>query len=159
MYIKLKTVKAHEKMLAKESMKQEFDTLAENFGKHDFPVQRGTINSIILGMDYINVEKKINVALVLANAMERPVREIHAVLKVMLSEPDAKVAVVTINFDTDFMGELAFGEGIFVYVGIPVMGLKKDQHFSAREYSANLSDVRVTFAEANEPADDSANNQ
>lgn len=150
MAIKLKTAKAHEMYLNNAKFKSEFETLSTAFSEHSFPLQAGTINAVILGVEYVNVEKKALVSVVFVNMTGRPVNEIHAKLFVDLKNTDAQMATTTFDFDSEFLGTVENEEGIFLNINIPVKGLKEDRTFLSSEYMGRLDDVRITFSDTND---------
>ena len=152
----LKYAKQHEPMMQSEKLKKEFDALSKAFEAHTFSFQPGTINLVMMGADYHDFEKKMHLSFALVNEMDRPVCEIHAKLRLKLNVPDVQVALMNMNFDKEFLGELKPDEAVFLTFPVPVRGLEEDRSFSYTEYSGELDDVRVTFAdeEASENASD-----
>ena len=148
--LKLKTAKAYESFLGDENLKREFDMLAEAFSAHEFNLTSGTVNAVLLGVSYVNIEKKLHVEIAFANMMEETINEIHAKLFLNLKNIEAEVAVATVDFDAEFLGELKNKEAVYLNLKIPVRGLKEDREFTASEYTGRLDEVRVSFAEKEE---------
>ena len=94
---------------------------------------------------YLNGEKKMLTACLFVNKMDKPISELHGVLRLGFKSRKAQIAKTTIDFDEPFMGTLNPDEALLVHLGIPVKGLSNDENFMVSDISGNFEDVRVTL--------------
>ena len=110
----------------------------------DLPFQKDTINFVFIKGMYLDSEKRMLTACLFVNKMDKPISELHGVLRLHFKSRKAQIAKTTIDFDEPFMGILNPEEALLVHLGIPVKGLSNDENFMASDISGNFEDVRIT---------------
>jgi hypothetical protein len=109
--------------------------------------QEGTINFVFIKGVYHNDEQKLSTVGVLVNKLDRPINEIHGVLRLRFRSIDAEIAKATLDFDADFMGILQPDEGLLFNINIPVRGLNGDRKFSIQDIEGSFDEIRFTYSD------------
>lgn len=146
MAIKVTLAKAHQVQLNDVEIKRELCSVEEELNKVNLPFKEGTVNFVFIKGIYLNSEKKMLTACLFVNKMDKPITELHGVLRLSFKNKKAQIAKTTVNFDEPFIGHLNSGEALLVHLGIPVKGLSKDENFMVSDISGNFEDVRVTLS-------------
>lgn len=98
-------------------------------------------------------EKRMLTPCLFVNKMDKPITELHGVLRLRFREErEAQIAKTTVNFDEAFLGTLHPDEALLVHFHIPVKGLSKDESFRIADISGSFEDVRVTQYECRKDA-------
>ncbi len=145
MPIKVILAKAHQTQIENVEVQTVLNEIEEGLNKVNLPYQDNTINYIFVEGRYIHNERKMIITCLFVNKMEKPITEIHGVLRLKFNSKDALIAKTTIDFDKAFIGSLDFDEAILVNIGVPVKGLSKDENFIISDVSGRFDDVRVTM--------------
>lgn len=145
MAIKVTLAKAHQAQIEDAEIKKELYSIEAELNKVDLPFQKDTINFVFIKGMYLNGEKKMLTACLFVNKMDKPISELHGVLRLGFKSRKAQIAKTTIDFDEPFMGTLNTDEALLVHLGIPVKGLSNDENFMVSDISGNFEDVRVTL--------------
>lgn len=145
MAIKVTLAKAHQTQLEDVEIKKELCSVEAELNKVDLPFQEDTINFVFIKGMYLNGEKKMLTACLFVNKMNKPISELHGVLRLGFKNRKAQIAKTTIDFDEPFMGTLNSGEALLVHFGIPVKGLSADENFMISDISGSFENVRVTL--------------
>lgn len=145
MAIKVTLAKAHQAQIEDAEIKKELCSVEAELNKVDLPFQKDTINFVFVKGMYLDSEKKMLTACLFVNKMDKPISELHGVLRLNFHSRKAQIAKTTINFDEPFMGTLNPDEALLVHLGIPVKGLSNDENFMVSDISGNFEDVRVTL--------------
>lgn len=144
MAIKVTLAKAHQAQIEDVEIKKELCSVEAELNKVDLPFQNDTINFVFIKGMYLDSEKKMLTSCLFVNKMDKPISEIHGVLRLSFKSRKAQIAKTTINFDEPFMGTLNPEEALLVHLGIPVKGLANDENFMVSDISGNFEDVRIT---------------
>ena len=147
MPIRIVLAKEHQEQLQDEEIKKEYESIRDAFLSTNLNYQEGTINCIFIKGVYHNDEEKMTAACVFVNKMDKPVKEIHGVLRLKFQSLDAQIAKSTLDFDEDFMGDLAPDEGLLFHINIPVRGLSEDEVFLIEDIEGAFDEVRVTYSD------------
>lgn len=145
MAIKVTLAKAHQAQIEDMEIKKELCSVEAELNKVDLPFQKDTINFVFIKGMYLDSEKKMLTACLFVNKMDKPISELHGVLRLGFKSRKAQIAKTTIDFDEPFMGTLNPDEALLVHLGIPVKGLSNDENFMVSDISGNFEDVRVTL--------------
>lgn len=145
MAIKVTLAKAHQAQIEDAEIKKELCSVEAELNKVNLPFQNDTINFVFIKGMYLNGEKKMLTACLFVNKMDKPISELHGVLRLGFMSRKAQIAKTTIDFDEPFMGTLNSDEALLVHLGIPVKGLSNDENFMVSDISGNFEDVRVTL--------------
>lgn len=145
MAIKVTLAKAHQAQLADAEISKELCSVQEEVNKVDLSFQDDTINFIFIKGVYIHSEKKMVTVCLFVNKMDKPITELHGVLRLGFKNRKAQIAKTTVNFDKSFMGTLNPDEALLVHFGIPVKGLSDDENFMISDIFGNFENVRITF--------------
>lgn len=145
MAIKVTLAKAHQSQLDDVEIKKELCSVEAELNKVELPFQKDTINFVFIKGMYLNSEKKMLTACLFVNKMDKPITELHGVLRLGFKNRKAQIAKTTVNFDAPFLGTLNPEEALLVHLGIPVKGLSEDENFVISDISGNFEDVRVTM--------------
>lgn len=146
MKIKVSLAKAHQAQLEDAEIKRELCNIEEEINKVDLPFQEGTINFVFIKGIYLQKERKMLTVCLFANIMDKPIKELHGVLRLGFKTRNAQIAKATVDFDEAFLGVINPNEALLVHIGIPVKGLSEDESFSISDISGDFGDVRVTLA-------------
>ena len=144
MAIKVTLAKAHQAQSEDAEIKRELCSVEAELNKVDLPFQKDTINFVFIKGMYLNSEKRMLTACLFVNKMDKPISELHGVLRLHFKSRKAQIAKTTIDFDEPFMGILNPEEALLVHLGIPVKGLKNDENFTVSDIHGNFEDVRIT---------------
>lgn len=147
MPMELKIAKAHEQQLADPDIKLEFEGIRNMLNNTNLSFVDGRINFVLVKGIYVHAERKMVTACLFVNKLDKPVRELHGVLRLAFQEKQAQIAKTTVNFDEPFMGVINPNEALLVHLGIPVRGLEADEAFSVGHLHGRFEEVRVSFAE------------
>lgn len=123
-------------------IKREFCSIEEELNKVDIPFQKDTINFVFIKGLHIHSEKKMLTAFLFVNKMDKPITELHGVLR--FKSRKTQIAKTTVYFDEPFIGTLNPDEALLVRFGIPVKGLSADENFMISDILGDFVDVRVT---------------
>ena len=127
MAIKVTLAKAHQSQLDDVEIKKELCSVEAELNKVELPFQKDTINFVFIKGMYLNSEKKMLTACLFVNKMDKPITELHGVLRLGFKNRKAQIAKTTVD------------------LGIPVKGLSEDENFVISDISGNFEDVRVTM--------------
>lgn len=144
---KVVLAKAHAGQLADEDVVREMDSVQNYIRKMEYDPEADEIYGVFLRGEYRDFEKRMNAALVFINNLNRPICELHGVLRFAAADEKVQFARTVIDFDRDFLGSVGVEEALLVHLNIPVKGLRENKTFSARELQYVLDDVRVTCEE------------
>lgn len=145
MSIKVVLAKAHQAQVEDVEIKRELCSVEEELNKVYLPFQKNTINFVFIKGVYLNNEKKMLTACLFVNKLDRPITELHGVLRLSFKSRKAQIAKTIVDFDEPFIGILDPDEALLVHFGIPVKGLSDDENFMISDISGNFEDVRVTL--------------
>lgn len=145
MSIKVTLAKAHQAQLEDVEISKELCSIEEEVNKVDLPFQEDTINFVFIKGAYLHSEKKMLTACLFVNKMDKPIKELHGVVRLRFKSRMAQIAKTTVNFDEPFIGTINPDEALLVHFGIPVKGLSDDENFMISDISGNFEDVRVTL--------------
>lgn len=145
MAIKVVLAKAHKAQLEDEEIKKERCSIEDELNKVNLTFQKGTINLVFIKGIYFHNERKMVTVCLFVNATDKPITELHGILRLKFNDRKAQIAKTTINFDKPFIGTLNTNEALLVHIGIPVRALSNDERFTASDISGSFEDVRVTF--------------
>lgn len=147
MEIKVTLAKAHQVQLEDAEISKELRSVQEEVNKVDLPFQEGTINFVFIKGVYLHSEKKMLTACLFVNKMDKPIAELHGVLRLSFKNGKAQIAKTTVDFDKHFMGILNTNEALLVHLGIPVKGLSNNEEFAVSNVTGSFEEVRVTYNE------------
>ena len=145
MAIKVTLAKAHQAQLGDVEISKELCSVEEEVNKVELPFQKDTINFVFIKGIYLHSEKKMLTVCLFVNKMDKPITELHGVLRLSFKSRKAQIAKTTVNFDESFIGTLNPDEALLVHFGIPVKGLSDDENFMISDISGNFEDVRVAL--------------
>lgn len=144
MAIKVILAKAHRGQIEDAEIKKELCSVEAELNRVGLPFREGTVNFVFIKGIYLDSEKKMLIACLFVNKMDKPISELHGVLRLRFRSKKAQIAKTTIDFDEPFMGTLNPEEALLVHLGIPVKGLKNDENFMVSDIHGNFEDVRIT---------------
>lgn len=144
MAIKVILAKAHRGQIEDAEIKKELCSVEAELNRVGLPFREGTVNFVFIKGIYLDSEKKMLTACLFVNKMDKPISELHGVLRLRFKSRKAQIAKTTIDFDEPFMGTLNPEEALLVHLGIPVKGLSNDENFMVSDISGNFEDVRIT---------------
>ena len=144
MAIKVILAKAHRGQIEDAEIKKELCSVEAELNRVGLPFREGTVNFVFIKGIYLDSEKKMLTACLFVNKMDKPISELHGVLRLRFRSKKAQIAKTTIDFDEPFMGTLNPEEALLVQLGIPVKGLKNDENFMVSDIHGNFEDVRIT---------------
>lgn len=144
MAIKVILAKAHRGQIEDAEIKKELCSVEAELNRVGLPFREGTVNFVFIKGIYLDGEKKMLTACLFVNKMDKPISELHGVLRLRFRSKKAQIAKTTIDFDEPFMGTLNPEEALLVHLGIPVKGLKNDENFMVSDIHGNFEDVRIT---------------
>lgn len=144
MAIKVILAKAHRGQIEDAEIKKELCSVEAELNRVGLPFREGTVNFVFIKGIYLDSEKKMLTACLFVNKMDKPISELHGVLRLRFRSKKAQIAKTTIDFDEPFMGTLNPEEALLVHLGIPVKGLKNDENFMVSNIHGNFEDVRIT---------------
>lgn len=144
MAIKVILAKAHRGQIEDAEIKKELCSVEAELNRVGLPFREGTVNFVFIKGIYLDSEKKMLTACLFVNKMDKPISELHGVLRLRFRSKKAQIAKTTIDFDEPFMGTLNPEEALLVHLGIPVKGLKNDENFMVSDIHGNFEDVRIT---------------
>lgn len=144
MAIKVILAKAHRGQIEDAEIKKELCSVEAKLNRVGLPFREGTVNFVFIKGIYLDSEKKMLTACLFVNKMDKPISELHGVLRLRFRSKKAQIAKTTIDFDEPFMGTLNPEEALLVHLGIPVKGLKNDENFMVSDIHGNFEDVRIT---------------
>lgn len=144
MAIKVILAKAHRGQIEDGEIKKELCSVEAELNRVGLPFREGTVNFVFIKGIYLDSEKKMLTACLFVNKMDKPISELHGVLRLRFRSKKAQIAKTTIDFDEPFMGTLNPEEALLVHLGIPVKGLKNDENFMVSDIHGNFEDVRIT---------------
>ena len=144
MAIKAILAKAHRGQIEDAEIKKELCSVEAELNRVGLPFREGTVNFVFIKGIYLDSEKKMLTACLFVNKMDKPISELHGVLRLRFRSKKAQIAKTTIDFDEPFMGTLNPEEALLVHLGIPVKGLKNDENFMVSDIHGNFEDVRIT---------------
>lgn len=136
--------KAHRGQIEDAEIKKELCSVEAELNRVGLPFREGTVNFVFIKGIYLDSEKKMLTACLFVNKMDKPISELHGVLRLRFRSKKAQIAKTTIDFDEPFMGTLNPEEALLVHLGIPVKGLKNDENFMVSDIHGNFEDVRIT---------------
>ena len=84
MAIKVTLAKAHQAQIEDAEIKKELCSVEAELNKVDLPFQNDTINFVFIKGMYLNGEKKMLTACLFVNKMDKPISELHGVLRLGL---------------------------------------------------------------------------
>lgn len=145
MKIKVVLAKAHKAQLEDEEIKRELCSIEDEVNRVELPFKENTINYVFIKGIYLHSDRKMLTACLFVNTMDKPITELHGVLRLKFKDRTAMIAKSKIDFDEPFIGILNPGEALLVHIGIPVKGLTTDENFSISNISGSFEDVRVTM--------------
>lgn len=144
MAIKVILAKAHRGQIEDAEIEKELCSVEAELNRVGLPFREGTVNFVFIKGIYLDSEKKMLTACLFVNKMDKPISELHGVLRLRFRSKKAQIAKTTIDFDEPFMGTLNPEEALLVHLGIPVKGLKNDENFMVSDIHGNFEDVRIT---------------
>lgn len=147
MPIELKVAKAHEYQLSDPETLMEFQSIGKAINDVHIPFTSNTINFVFVKGIYNHTDRKMVTACLFVNKMDKPINELHGVLRLRFKERSALIAKTTINFDEPFLGVVQPNEALLVHLGIPVKGLDAREVFSFSDIAGVFEDVRISFTE------------
>lgn len=147
MAIKVTLAKAHQAQINDAEIKKELCSVEAELNKVNLLFQEDTINLVFIKGLYLDNEKKMLTACLFVNKMDKPISELHGVLRLGFADRKAQIAKTTIDFDEPFMGTLNPDEALLVHFGIPVKGLSNNEEFTVSNVTGSFDDVRVTYNE------------
>lgn len=78
MAIKVVLAKAHQVQIEDTEIKKELCSVEAELNKVDLPFQKDTINFVFVKGIYLDSEKKMVIACLFVNKMDKPISELHA---------------------------------------------------------------------------------
>ena len=147
MSIKIVLAKAHQAQIEDAEIKKEFSSVEAELNRVDLPFQKNTINFVFIKGMYLDIDKRMLTACLFVNKLDKPVSELHGVLRLAFKSRKAQIAKTTVDFDEPFMGTLYPDEALLVHLGIPVKGLAGNEEFTVSDIAGSIEEVRVTYAE------------
>lgn len=145
MAIKIVAAKAHQELLDKPGFREDLAGVEKYVNNGNISFSQERISAIIADGKYKHFERQMGVSVIFVNTMDKPITELHGVLRLKFKNVEAQIAKATVNFGSDFIGVLNPGEGMYVFINIPVKGLTEDRHFVPSEMEGSFDEVRVTF--------------
>ena len=143
--MKIILAKSHEEQLKDSEVKREFESVSHAMNTISFDYKKDTVNFIFIKAIYNHLERKMTTACVFVNKMDKSISELHGKLRLRFNSLNAQIATTTINFDSEFFGQLNIDEGLLVHFNIPVKGLSEDREITINDLSGEFDDVRVTY--------------
>ena len=147
MAIKVILAKAHRAQIEDAEIKKELCSVETELNKADLSFREGTVNFVFIKGIYLDGEKKMLTACLFVNKTEKPISELHGVLRLAFKSGNAQIAKTTLDFDEPFMGTVGSDEALLVHLGIPIRGLTENEEFTVSKITGSLEEVRVTYAE------------
>lgn len=145
MKIQLKLSKAHSEAPITEDMLRELTEVKAYLDKADFKIEPGRLGVLPLGGYYVSPNTSANIAFLLVNAMDVPIVSVSGTLAFDLGDESVRLAALDFDFDRDFFGILAPGEGMLLHLNVPVAGEIADGRISASAIGVKLSNLRVGY--------------
>lgn len=145
MSVKVVLAKAHQAQIEDEEIKKELLSVESELNKVELPFQENTVNFVFVKGIYLQRERKMLTACLFVNKTDKPITELHGVLRLNFKNRKAQIAKTTVDFDAPFIGLLNPDEALLVHFDIPVKGLSDDENFKISDISGNFEDVRVTM--------------
>lgn len=99
---------------------------------------------------YYDFEKRMNTVVAFVNRLNKPICELHCLIRISSSIENVEIASMTIDFDRDFLGAVEPNVAVLVHFNIPVKGLTEDRVFSNKELEYSVEDVRITYVDSEE---------
>lgn len=147
MSIKVVLAKAHQAQIEDAEIRKELCSVEDELNKVDLPFQKDTINFVFIKGIYLDSDKRMLTACLFVNKMDKPISELHGVLRLAFKSRKAQIAKTTVDFDEPFMGTLYPDEALLVHMGIPVKGMADNEEFTVSSITGSIEEVRVTYAE------------
>ena len=147
MSIKLVVAKAHKAHLEQEDARKELQSVEEELNKVQLDYTEGTVNFVFVKGIYQHIDRALLTVCVFVNKTDKPIKEIHGVMRLSFVKEQAVLAKATLDFDEEFLGVIQPDEGLLFHINIPAKGLKEDKEFIFSDITGSLDDVRVTYAE------------
>lgn len=145
MAIKVVLAKAHQAQLEDSEIERELCSIEGEINRVELSFKEDTINYVFIKGIYLHSERKLLTACLFVNKMDKPITELHGVLRMNFHDRNALVAKTTIDFDEPFIGSLNPDEALLVHIGIPVKGLTEDENFTISDIAGSFENVRVTM--------------
>lgn len=99
MEIKVTLAKAHQAQSEDAEIKRELCSVEAELNKVDLPFQKDTINFVFIKGMYLDSEKRMLTACLFVNKMDKPISELHGVLRLHFKSRKAQIAKTTIDFE------------------------------------------------------------
>ncbi|MBQ8148189.1 MAG: hypothetical protein IJ040_05295 [Lachnospiraceae bacterium] len=141
----IKLVKEHEAQLKKPEIQAELKAAQDMINRLPNQLTAPTVYLVFGGGTYRDFEKKMTSVLIFLNNTGKTLKAFRAVIRLKSQIPGVQIAKATMEFDHDFLGDLAPQEGVLVHLNIPVKGLNEDYEFAANEITGEVSDVEIVY--------------
>lgn len=145
MAIKVVLAKAHQAQLEDAEIEKELCSIEDEINRVELPFKADTINYVFIKGIYLHSDRKMLTVCLFVNKMDKPITELHGILRMNFQDRTALIAKTTVDFDEPFIGVLNPDEALLVHVGIPVKGLTEDENFTISDIAGSFKNVRVTM--------------
>jgi hypothetical protein len=145
MSIKVVLAKAHRAQLEDVEIKRELCSIQDELNRVELSFKEDTVNFVFVKGMYLHDERKMLTVCLFVNKMDKPITELHGVLRLKFQDRTALIAKTTVDFDEPFIGMLNPSEALLVHIGIPVKGLTADENFTISNITGSFDNVRVTM--------------
>lgn len=145
--IKIVLAKAHEKQMHHPNLKRELDDVQSFFNKRTFPLQKGTVQFVLLKGIYSAIERAMMIIGVFVNMTEHPICGLKASLQFhSLIKKEVRFAKIALELPPSFLGEIQHNEGFILHLKVPVQGLDAIKvEYTAPELTGLVTNVQVAY--------------
>lgn len=141
MSIKIKLAKEHQTQANNKDVKRELDEMQKYFDDSSFEFGNNTITYVLIRGYYSDIDKAMNVVGVFVNNTNQSIYGLRGKLELNFKNKNAQIAVASLTFPEEFLGEVKVDEGVIMHITIPVRGLSEDGVFTSSDIEGRFSDI------------------